>query len=185
MDKTASRMVGSPSKHRERDDFYPTPPEATESLLAVEKFSEEIWEPACGDGAISRVLEAAGHKVISSDLINRGYGQHGVDFLMEYRPPVENIITNPPFKLALPFIERSLSLTTKKTAMLLRLAFLEGSLRGKMFASTPIARIHVFSQRVTFKRGGTDEGNGGGGMIAFAWFVWEHGYTGKPTVGWI
>jgi len=41
----------------------------------VESFEGQIWEPACGDGAISRVLEAAGYQVISTDLIDRGYGQ--------------------------------------------------------------------------------------------------------------
>jgi len=40
-------------------EFYPTPPEATRALLSVECFEGDIWEPACGDGAISKVLEAA------------------------------------------------------------------------------------------------------------------------------
>lgn len=55
-------------------DFYPTPPEAVRALLSVETFEGSIWEPACGDGAISKVLLDAGHEVVSSDLIDRGYG---------------------------------------------------------------------------------------------------------------
>jgi hypothetical protein len=62
-------------------DFYPTPPEAVRALLSVEQFDGTIWEPACGDGAISRELEAHGHNVVSTDLIDRGYGQSGSDFL--------------------------------------------------------------------------------------------------------
>src|ERR1700674_3667292 len=62
-------------------DFYPTPPEAVRALLSVEQFDGTIWEPACGYGAISRELEAHGHSVVSTDLIDRGYGQSGSDFL--------------------------------------------------------------------------------------------------------
>ncbi len=181
----AQRIVGSKSKKREKDDFYPTPPAATEALLSVEKFSGAIWEPACGDGAISEVLKRHGHDVYSTDLVFRGYGTSGIDFLIGYHSHVANIITNPPYKLAVPFIEKSLACTTEKTAMLLRLNFLEGKARRKMFESTPLARIHVFSERVQFARDGKDIGRGGGGLIAFAWFVWEHGYSGKPTVDWI
>jgi len=72
----------------ERDHFYPTPPEGTRALLRVEKFEGTIWEPACGDGAISRELEAVGHTVLSTDLIDRGYGTAGVDFLLDFQTGV-------------------------------------------------------------------------------------------------
>lgn len=169
---------------RERDDFYPTPPEATESLLSVEQFDGPIWEPACGDGAISKVLEAAGHEVYSSDLVARGFGLSPVDFLMEWHPRAPNIVTNPPFKLAVPFVKKAVELSTGKVAMLLKIAFLEGIERAAMFKSTPLARVHVFSKRVTFRSASRGEVNGNG-MMAFAWFVWEHGYRGKPTLGWL
>lgn len=78
-------------------EFYPTPPEATRALLSVESFEGSIWEPACGDGAISKVLEAAGYQVISTDLIDRGYGAGGHNFLKSDRPLAKNIITNPPY----------------------------------------------------------------------------------------
>lgn len=78
-------------------EFYPTPPEATRALLSVEAFEGDIWEPACGDGAISKVLLEAGYEVISTDLIDRGYGTGGHDFLKSTRPLAKNIITNPPY----------------------------------------------------------------------------------------
>lgn len=65
---------------RERDDFYPTPPHATQTLLDMVKFEGDVWECACGDEAISKVLEQNGFKVYSSDLFDRGYGDVGVDF---------------------------------------------------------------------------------------------------------
>lgn len=173
------------SVNRERDDFYPTPPAGTLALLSVESFTGTIWEPACGDGAISKVLEAAGHSVISTDLIDRGYGTPNVDFLLDYQTTAENIITNPPFKHAEEFARHALSRATRKVAMLCRLGWLEGGKRQSLFTGTPLARVWVFSRRLAMLRGGAEWEGGGGGMIAFAWYVWEHGYFGPPTIGWI
>jgi hypothetical protein len=78
--------------------------EESDLLLAVEKFNGGIWEPACGDGSISKELEAAGYAVHSTDLIDRGYGTGGVDFLLDYRTSADNIVTNPPFKFAEEFV---------------------------------------------------------------------------------
>lgn len=169
-------------ENREKDDFYPTPPEGTEALLSVENFEGQIWEQACGDGAISKVLESAGYSVVSSDLVDRGYGEARVDFLMEYRPRAPNIITNPPFKFCAEFMRKSLELTTGKVAILMRLACLEGIERREIYDNSPLARVWVFSKRLTMYRNGKGEGSG---MLAFAWFVWEHGYSGKPTLGWL
>ena len=180
-----AKGIASDAENREKDDFYPTPRAATEALLRVEAFEGGIWEPACGDGAIGRVLEAAGHFVVSSDLVDRGYGDSNIDFLMEWQPRAPNIVTNPPFKLAEQFVLHALSLTNAKVCILARLAWLEGiERRDTIFRRTPLARVHVFSKRLHMQRGRQAE-RIDGGMIAFAWFVWEHGYTGKPTLGWL
>ncbi len=190
--KRAQSLVGT-SAGRPDDDFYPTPPEATEALLAHETFEGIVWEPACGDGAICKVLEARGHEVMATDLNYRGYGIGDRDFLHSFpahdedaNPP--NVITNPPFKLAEEFIWKSLEMTahaTKpgKVAMLCKLQFLEGGKRKLMFEKTPLKRVYVFSKRLTMTRNGIKMKNSG--MIAFAWFVWEHGYEGEPTVAWL
>jgi len=183
----AHRITGVAVDHdkREKDDFYPTPPEGTEALLRVEKFTGPIWEPACGDGAISRVLESAGHHVISTDLVDRSFGLARVDFLMEQKALAPNIVTNPPFKLSAAFIRQGVRLSTGKLALLLRLACLEGTERGKIYDHTPLARVWVFRKRLSMQRARQATESDNGGMIALAWFVWDHGYTGKPTLGWI
>lgn len=170
-------------ENREKDDFYPTPEYGTQALLNIEKFEGTIWEPACGEGHISKVLIKNGYEVISTDLVDRGYGEARVDFLMEYRPRSHNIITNPPFKNATDFMRKGLELTTGKFAMLLRLQALEGIERTEIYQSSPLARVYVFSKRLSIWRNGVD--NGSTGMIAMAWFVWDHAYKGKPTIGWI
>jgi hypothetical protein len=190
--KNSGRVVqaligyGQP-QNREKDDFYATPPAATQALLSVETFEGAIWEPACGQGHLSKVLIDAGYEVISTDLVARGYGEAGVDFLMEWQPRAPNIVTNPPFKLSSGFVRNALKLTTGKVAMLLKVGFLEGVERADVFDHAPLARVHVFRRRQSFLKDGlySTNMNGKGGMIAYAWFVWEHGYSGKPTLGWI
>jgi hypothetical protein len=168
-----------------RDDFYPTPPAGTRALLAVERFDGPIWEPACGDGSMAKVLEAAGHEVIATDLVNRGFGAPQIDFLMEWQSLAPNIVTNPPFKLAEQFVNRALALTSGKVAILARLAWLEGRQRRAFFEATPLARVWVFSGRLHMTKGEVPGVRGAGGMIAFAWFVWQHGFAGRPQLGWI
>lgn len=174
---------------REKDDFYPTPPHATRALLDRVEFNGSVWEPACGDGAISEVLKEYGFKVYSTDKFDRGYGVSGIDFLewdwkQTFNRKPSNIITNPPYKIAQEFVEKSLECTTGKVAMLLKLNFLESARRYEMFQNTPLKEVLVFSKRLNFYEG-TLEGNKRSGVLAFAWYVWEHGYEGKPQISWI
>jgi methylase of polypeptide subunit release factors len=177
----AQSIVGY-SAQRAEHDFYPTPEYVTRDLLARERFIGNIWEPACGDGAIAKVFVEHGFDVIATDLVNRGYGEHGKDFLQENRR-VNNIVTNPPYSLGEKFVRHSLSQTDGKVAMFLKLVFLEGLSRRQMFESSPLARVWVYSKRVTQHRNG--ESKQYSGMMCFAWFVWEHGYIGEPVIKWI
>lgn len=70
-------------KERHKDDYYATDPKAVELLLENETFNHSIWECACGEGHIAKVLESNGYHVISTDLIDRGYGTGGIDFLTQ------------------------------------------------------------------------------------------------------
>ena len=182
--RQAQSIVGM-SEGRPEHDFYPTPDYVTQALLDREKFSPIVWEPACGDGAMSKVLEKNGYYVTSTDLIDRGYGINPVDFLTDNLDMGRNtsIITNPPFSLAQEFVERALSLTDSKIAMFGKLSFLEGKSRREMFNRVPLSKVWVFSQRVKLTREGKSYKNGG--MIAFAWYVFDHSYIEEPTIGWI
>ena len=179
----SNRSIVGQSKGRPKDDFYPTPPSATLALLSVEEFAGSIWEPACGDGAISRLLEDRGHTVVSTDLVDRGFGTGGVDFLLDHRTRAANIVTNPPYTLGQAFVEHALGRTDGKVAMFLKLVFLEGQRRRRLFETSPLARVWVLSERLAVPRDGASYTHRG--MIAFAWFVWEHGHEGPPTLGWI
>ena len=100
-------------KEREQNDYYATEPKALELLLELEKFSPYVWECACGDGCLSKVLEKADHTALSTDLIDRGYGMAGVDFLQCTEVFDGDIITNPPYKYAKEFVEKAYELITQ------------------------------------------------------------------------
>ena len=184
MNKALS-IVGSSRNNgdREVDDFYPTPAYAVEELLKRETFDGNIWECACGDGAISEVFKNKGFEVHSTDLINRGYGTE-MDFLQSDFV-ADNIITNPPYKLALDFVLHAKNLSNKKIAMFLKTVWLESESRYNMFqdAEYPLKTVYQFSKRVSLYKGGVKMKNSG--MIAYAWYVWDKEYKGKPTIEWI
>lgn len=163
-------------------DFFPTPAWATHALIDNEKFSGDIWECACGDGAMSEVLKLTGNRVESSDLFDRGYGETGHDFLVANRRAA-NIITNPPFHSAEGFVARAVKQAERKFALLLRLAFLEGANRTRtIFHAHPPSRVWVFSERITFYPKGVERA--GGGTTAYAWYVWDQSHSGATELAW-
>jgi Methylase of polypeptide chain release factors len=172
-------------KSKESLDYYQTPQWAVEELLKYEQFDGNILEPCSGSGSISKVLEKYGYQVDSFDIRNDIdiYGTRGIDFL-KYEGKCNNIITNPPYNIAQAFIEKSIAVADRKIAMLLKLSFLESIKRYDMFKNTPFKTLYVFSKRVQMYPGGTGINNKKNGPIAFAWFVWEHGYKGSPFIDW-
>jgi hypothetical protein len=163
-------------------DFFPTPAWATFALIENEAFVGEIWEPACGDGSMARVLALRGNRVIATDLYDRGFGQFGVDFLTSSRV-ADNIVTNPPYNAAEGFVRVGVENTSRKFALLLRLAFLEGANRANtIFTKCPPSRVWVFSERITFYPAGAAQK--GTGTTAYAWFVWDKDACGLTELKW-
>lgn len=126
-------------KEREEHDYYATEPKAAELLCDLFKFSPLIWECACGEGHLSEVFKNRGYLVRSTDLVDRGYGEGGVDFLQCTTPFPGDIITNPPYKFAQQFVEKALSLVRDghHVAMFLKLTFMEGKGRKELFQNSP------------------------------------------------
>jgi hypothetical protein len=167
----------------EGPDFYPTPEWATHALISNETFDGRIWEPACGDGTMVKVLQDTGRPVDATDLFDRGYGESGIDFLKADRH-VENIVTNPPYNSAEGFVEAGLRQASRKLCLLLRLAFVEGANRQRtIFVKTPPARVWVFSERITFYPAGAIQK--GSGTTAYAWFVWDKQAEKRTELKWL
>ena len=151
-----------------------------------------MWECACGEGHLSKALESFGYNVYSSDVKNRGYGQIK-DFLLTTAAPIEgdfDIITNPPYKYALEFVQKALELLPVGGCayMFLKLTFCEGKKRyEQLFKQNNPKAIYCFSERVMCAKNGEFQRmkDGGGSAVAYAWFVWEKGYKGKTILEWI
>ena len=173
---------------RQEHDYYATEPKAVEILLQNETFNHNIWECACGEGHISKVLQAAGFDVYSSDLIYRGFGDpEPFDFLEETIEDFEgDIITNPPYKFALEFVQKALDAVQsgRNVAMFLKLTFLEGKGRKQFFLCNPPKSVYVFSGRVKCAKNGNFDLLGSS-AVAYAWFVWEKGFKGDPIIKWV
>ena len=173
---------------RESNDYYATEPKAAELLLQVEDFSPNIWECACGGGHLAEVFKAHGYNVFSSDLIDRGYGDNRhLDFLKTGGIYFGDIITNPPYKYAKEFVEHALDIIADgyKVAMFLKLQFLEGKERKKMFTKYPPRVVYVSCSRLHCAMNGDFERYGNSNAVAYAWYVWHKGYTGETIVKWI
>ena len=174
--ESAFKIVGGGAvKDRQAMDFYPTPPDVTRALL--DYFEElrglNILEPACGDGAMSKVLLEYGNYVTSSDLRESGYGTPNVNFLEGYKDQrFDAIITNPPFNVAEDFIKQSLTVAPF-VAMVLKSQYWHAKTRQPLFANQTPAYVMPLTWRPDFLGGGAS-------LMDVIWTVWIHGdYTTK------
>jgi hypothetical protein len=201
-------MSGQLDYERHDHDFYATPQENVDCLHLVEDLNGTVWwEPACGTGHISkRVEELTGQTVLSTDLIDRGYGNGGIDFLQlqhgvadirtkiienqlrfESRSP-NGIITNPPFDdLAELFIRHACKLMKPKRGkviMFLRNEFDCGKTRRGLFNGNnpdfPFAHKIVVTKRPRWI-----EGSKGSPRHSYAWFVWDFAHEGGAYVSYV
>lgn len=194
---TGTSLAGmSMTRERVDNDYYATPRNATEAILNKVELSGSILEPAAGQGHISKVLTEyyPNNEIISTDLVQREdrFGipvRGGIDFLTyEFDRKFDNILTNPSFKVAQKFVERSLELSNDKVIIFAKIELLEGARRRKLFESTPLKYVYVFSRRVNPLRNGEEldeKGEPWKSTMCFAWFVWEHKYKGEPIIRWL
>ena len=179
-------------QEREMRDYYATDPIAAEWLLKIEDFDTAvpIWECCAGECHLADVFTRNGYRVWASDIVKRRSDVDEWNFL----GPANNhrwnghIVTNPPYSLAYEIIVRALSLVRdgRKVAMFLKVTFLEGKERRKLFEVYPPKTIWVSSSRIQCAKNGefARMKAGGGSAVAYAWFVWEKGYKGDTIVKW-
>lgn len=177
---------------REENDFYATEPEAIDRLLAVCSLPRDktIWECACGNGNLSKRLEDLGFSdVVSTDLIDRGYGVGGVNFLTDFSEEGSfdgTILTNPPYRYAVEFCKQALKLVSEgnKVYMFLRIQFLETKKRAEWFRTgkSGLKTVYVFGERIGCWINNQKKGSS---AQAYCWFEFEKSYEGEVTVKWL
>jgi hypothetical protein len=177
-------------------DFYATPTWVTEALLRHVRFRGPIWEPCCGDGAMSTVLSANGHDVVSTDIVDRGFGVPGVDFLACQEVPrnCRSIVTNPPYgdsgshtaqsrspTAMLGFLRHAMMLTATvqgQLALLVRLQWVAGRRAAGVLSAGPFAAVVVLTRRIRWFDMGEDTK---GAQHHHAWVVIDHAHPkGQP-----
>lgn len=174
---------------REENDFYATNPHALEIFISELKrigLNKNVWECSCGQGHLSKVLEDNGYNVISSDLIDRGYGKGGIDFLQCDKQWKGDILTNPPFKLAEGFVEKGISLLVKgnKLILFLKVQFLESKSRKALFEKYPPKYVYVNSERQQCCKD-AEFSKYTATTQCYCWYIWEKGYEGESIIRWI
>lgn len=157
------------------NELYPTPIEATRSLLAIERdrIPSDVWEPAVGKGHISQVLRAHGYRVIETDLNAEQYGVGSrLDFIQAEAALCPAIITNPPYSLLSAFIETALAgLGVSYLALFLPLTCISGKARNALYRRVGYPqRVHAYETTFMIEMGtkGSERS-----IFPHAWFVWD------------
>ena len=181
-------------KERQQHDFYASHPSAIDRLLKKVQLHHNIWECACGQGDLSKRLLENGYNVVSTDLVDRGYGDGGRDFLMEQEFPFRDdccILTNPPFKASLEFIEHALRIAPSDDTpifMLLKTTALEGKSRHeRLYTKGYLQSVYQFTERLLCAKNGDFDGmmRGGGSAVAYAFFEFKRKKCDAPRIYWI
>jgi hypothetical protein len=165
---------------RRKSDFYETPYSLTQLLLDRETMLGNILEPACGDGAIVKVLKDNGYTEITA------YDKE-TNFLKETKK-YDTVITNPPFSLAYEFIQKAKEVSENKIYMLLPLNYLHGKKRydniyqDKDFG---LRSVYVFTRYPLLGELLRKDGKHNTGMVVYAWYVFQKGYNGNPEIDWL
>lgn len=176
---------------RQEVDYYATDPHALSILL--DKLKEDnivlpkrICEPCCGGGYLSEELKKHGFIVESYDLYDHGYGIIGQDFLKSAKK-TKCFLTNPPYKFALEFVEHAIRnvMPNGLVVMFLKIQFLEGKQRNKFFKKYPPKYVYVNSSRQNCAKNGDFATYSKAAAICYAWFIWQKGFKGEPTIRWI
>ena len=201
-----AHFVGASNNERPLGDLYETPAGATLALLKALSAAgrwdwlktREVWEPACGRGAIATVLLYAGLHVLPTDIYDHGYADNisagPADFFSDnvdkYANKCNMIITNPPYQvrqngrriLTQHWIERAFEFSTiEDVFFLLKTTNLAGQERAALM-ERHLFHVYQFRGRVAMLRNGEPQQN----MIDFAWMWFRRDCSIRsPTIGWI
>lgn len=163
-------------------DYFPTPPWAAraggELIRAIDpEPGLTCWEPAAGGGHMAWGLADYFQAVTLSDVFDHEGGLSGLAELGDFLDPAfasdlaaDWIVTNPPFVKGEGFVRAAWARARRGVAMLLRLQFLEGGARYRMFQDVPLHTVAPFAERVPMVKGRWDPE--ASSATAYAWFVW-------------
>lgn len=180
--------------NRNDNDLYPTPPLATHILQKYIDLPKNIVEPCAGRGNISIELIRHGHNVESFDMFEYEDSlcaiTTGQDVLTLQKPlGAAALVTNPPYHKDLPRLIAEKGVKEYDvTALFVRLTFLEGKKRKKLFTEHPPSNIIFLSDRIRFDTGliePIEKKDQLGGMIAYCWIIFRKDHIGPTNLRWV
>lgn len=169
---------------RHAEDWYVEPAWCWDVLFDRIAFYGTILDPACGGGTGLERSAAHGYLAIGSDIVDRGCGGQTFDFLApDYPYRAENVVCNPPYRLAAEFARKGLQIGAKRVALLVPLPFLASQGRYSLFAESPVSHVVVLSKRPSMPPGG-QEIAATGGKEDYCWVVWSRDRAARPVILW-
>ena len=176
-------MTGLNYDRIKNDAYFTIEPWVTDEAMKVmieyglipenDDYSHDIWEPACGIGLMSKIIEGYGFNVFGSDITDWGNGEVG-NFHDYSELEAPTIITNPPYgDDAEPFIRHALSLSPDCAAFLLRNEWDCARKRNDLFTSQDDP--HFSMKIVLQKRPRWFEKKKGdaGPRHNYSWYIWS------------
>lgn len=192
MDGLTTRNRGYPRRSgypRVDKDFYVEPRWVVHLLLDVEPFTGVVHDPCCGTGTIPSVCRERGFDATGSDIADRGFGE--VRDLFSLTAPVDNIISNVPYRIAEQCARHMIGLSRHKVALILPITFWESRGREEFFRDHPPVRWFPCSDRPSMPPGSASgerdcygaivQQPSSGGTMPYGWFVFERGFKGVTS----
>lgn len=188
---SATALLNMPK--RKDFDFYPTPSSCCEdalSFLPTDFKPQCILDPGAGAGAWGKAARKRYPATLITGVELRpetprpaayNFWIHGDFLLTDAQPAFDLVIGNPPYNRAEQFVRHSMAMLEDDgyLMMLLRLNFLESHGRGKgLYRKYPPKNVVVRAGRVSFT------GDGQANATVYAYFIWQKGWMGKPTLDW-
>ena len=164
-------------ENRPYGDFYATPSCMTEELVntGILKGVKTVWDPCCGEYAITNVLQKHGFSCFGNDLM------YGFDYLEKEYAHHECIVMNPPFSLFDKFVEKA-----KKEADLVcvigKANFFGSHSRNVNGLWKNLKEVYFFDRQIAFDIPEDKNGKVECGMIISGWFIWDMKYEGEPVI---
>lgn len=168
---------------RDPRDFYRTPRGV---ILSAYEHLPDDWptptlDPAAGDGAICLATGCRGFELcgeLASTAVRRGADVKNVDSL-RVSWEGEDVIMNPPFKLAEEFVMKA-SREARSCLALLRLGFLSSQRRLSMWSESPPSDMLILSKRPSFTMDGRTD------RYDYVWVGWRFGEAAdRVRVRWV
>ena len=131
-------------------------------------------------------IKRAGYEVDAYDIVDRGYGKQANFLTFDFERNVRDIITNIPYTNVVSFLKRAIDICRHKVAILMPLRYLSSKERVDFYKEFPPSRVYVYTNRICIAKNGCFEKyDKGMNTLIFAWYIWEKGFDGEPSIRWI